>query len=152
MAIFDRKTAQVLATILAFATGLWLLWGLRDLAFLLVLAIFFAYTVEPLISLIYRHTPSNISRRTSIFVTFSLVLIATLSAGFVLGQLVTTQASELILQLPSLGEDPTRSIAFPLPSQLEPFRDELTHYGLDFARTAASGFLSSLGSTTFAIC
>jgi predicted PurR-regulated permease PerM len=149
MAIFDRKTAQVLATILAFAAGLWLLWGLRDLAFLLIIAIFFAYTVEPLISLIYRHTPSNISRRTSIFVTFLFVLIATVAAGFVLGQMVTSQAAELIQQLPSLDEDPSHSTSIPLPSQLEPFRDEITHQGLDFARSVASGFLGSLGSAGF---
>ncbi len=149
MAIFDRKTAKVLATILAFAAALWLLYGLRDLFFLLVLAIFFAYTVEPLISLIYRHTPSNISRRTSIFVTFLFVLFGAVFAGFVLGQMVTTQAADLIQQLPSLDQDPSHAISFPLPSQLEPFRDELTHYSLDFARSVASGFLASLGSAGF---
>lgn len=149
MAIFDRKTAQVLATILAFVFGLWLLYGLRELFFLLILAIFFAYTVEPLINLIYRWTPSSISRRTSIFATFLCVIIITIITGLVLGQMITTQASELIQQLPSISEDPSHATSMPLPSQLEPFREELTHYGLDFARNVASGFLGNLSSAGF---
>lgn len=149
MAIFDRKTAQILATILAFAAALWTIWSLRELFFLFILAIFFAYMVEPLISAIYRFTPSQISRRTSIFATFIVVFIAFVLSSVFLGQLVATQAAELMKQLPSLDEDPTRSLTIPLPAQLEPFREDVSHYGIDLARSAAAGLLSSLGSAGF---
>jgi len=149
MAIFDRKTAQVLATILAIAASLWILWSLRELFFLLLLAIFFAYTVEPIIAAVYRHTPSSISRRTSIFVTFVVVFLAFISASIYIGQMVVAQAGELVKQLPSLDQDPSRASTFPLPAQLEPFRDEVLHYGLEFARGAASALLASIGSVGF---
>jgi predicted PurR-regulated permease PerM len=151
MNLFDRKTAQVLATILAFAAGLWVLWGLRELFFLFLLAIFFAYTVEPLIAAIYRHTPRQVSRRSSIFATFLVVFLASALTVVFIGQLVVDQAGELIKQLPSLDQDPTTAVSFPLPAQLEPFRNELLNYGLAFARSTANAFVSSLSSTGFLI-
>lgn len=149
MAIFDRKTAQVLATILAFAAALWLLYGLRELFFLFLLAVFFAYTVEPLIAFINRNTPPYISRRKAIYFTFIVVFLACTTAGLFFGQLVTTQAADLMQQLPSLDEDPSRATSLPLPSQLEPFREELTLHGLALARTAASNLIESLGQAAF---
>ncbi len=149
MTLFDRRTAQVLATILLFAASLWLLWGLRELFFLLIVALFFAYTVEPLISAIYRHTPSFVSRRSAIFATFLIVFLSTAITGTIVGQLVVTQASQLIQQLPSLNEDPSRALQVPLPNQLEPFREEIMRVGSELARDLANGFLANISSAGF---
>jgi len=146
MTLFDRKTAQVVATLLAFAAGLWLLWGLRELFFLLVLAMLAAYTVEPIIRYLQRLSPRHISRRTAIVGTCISGFLLVGFAAVVLGEMVSRQAAELIGKLPSLSEDPSRSVALPLPSQLEPFRDELMRYGVEFVHSAASGLVGGLGS------
>ena len=151
MSLFDRKTAQVLTTILAFAVGLNLLYSLRVLFFLFVLGMLLAYAIEPMIQSLQRTNPRRINRPRAIGVVFVVVLIGTGLAAVVLGQMVSMQAAELISQLPDRSQDPTTAVAVPLPSQLEPYRDEVMRYGSDFARTLASSAIGSLGSAGLAL-
>lgn len=151
MSLFDRKAAQVLTTILAFAAGLYLLWSLRFLFFMMVLGMLFAYAIEPMIKSLQRMNPKRITRARSIAIVFVVVLLATGVSALVVGQMVSTQAAELISRLPSNSQDPSRFVAVPLPSQLEPYRDEVMRYGSEIARTLASGALGSLGSVGLAI-
>lgn len=151
MSLFDRKTAQVLTTILAFAVGLYLLWSLRVLFFLLVLGMLLAYAIEPMIQSLQRMNPRRITRPRAIGVVFVVVLLGTGLAAVVLGQMVSMQAAELISQLPDRSQDPTTAVTVPLPSQLEPYRDEVMRYGSDFARTLANSALGSLGSAGLAL-
>lgn len=151
MSLFDRKTAQVLTTILAFAAGLYLLWSLRVLFFMMVLGMLLAYAIEPMIQSLQRMDPRRITRARSIGIVFVFVLLSTGVAAVVIGQMVSIQAAELISRLPSPAQDPSSSVAVPLPSQLEPYRDEVMRYGSDFARTLANSALGSLGSAGLAI-
>jgi predicted PurR-regulated permease PerM len=149
MAIFDAKTARVLATILAFAASLYVLWGLRELFFLFLISIFFAYTVEPIINIINRNTPPFISRRKAIFVTYIAIFIGIVFGITILSQLIAGQAADLIKQLPSLDEDPSTALRFPLPARLEPFREQIMQHGIEFARSTANNFISNIGSVGF---
>lgn len=146
MTIFDRKTAQVLATVLAFAGALALLWLLKELLFLLLAALLFAYTVEPLIAWLQRLAPRAISRRVAITVTYLLVTVLSLIALAWLGQMVTQQAAALINRLPESTRGSDAGNEFPLPPVLEPFRDEVMKVGLELAQAGLRGFVSGLGS------
>ncbi len=151
MSLFDRKTAQVLTTILAFAASLYLLWSLRVLFFLMVLGMLLAYAIEPMIQSLQRLDPRRITRARSIAIVFSVVLLGTGLAAVVLGQMVSIQAAELISQLPDRSQDPTTAVTVPLPMQLEPYRDEVMRYGSDFARTLANSAIGSLVSAGLAL-
>src|SRR4029453_8181546 len=51
---FARATAQVAVVLIGMALGLWALYRLRGVLLLLVLAVFFAYLVGPLVRLLRR--------------------------------------------------------------------------------------------------
>ncbi len=47
--LFDRRTLAVLSTALLFAAVLWLVWAARRMVLVFVLAVFFAYLLEPIV-------------------------------------------------------------------------------------------------------
>lgn len=151
MSFFDRKTAQVLFTTLLFLGGLALLWGLRELLFLLVAALLFAYTVEPLVRWLQILAPRAISRKTAITVTYLLVTVISLMALAWLAQMVTTQAAALIGKLPDAARSSDHGNELPLPAILEPFRDDVTKFGLEIAQMGLRGLMSGLGSAGLAL-
>ncbi len=146
MTFLDPKTARVVTTLLAFALGLTLLWTLRQLLFLLILGLFLAYTIEPLIGYIRRIAPRAISRNIAI-TTVYLCVLALAGAGFAwLGREITAQATSLAARLPDLTKDPARLAEVALPAPLEPFRDDVLKYGVELAQTALGNVLHGLGS------
>lgn len=151
MTFFDRQTWRVLSTALLFAVSAWLLFSLRELFFLLVLGLFLAYTIEPLIAYLQRLAPKSISRNSAIVVIYILVLLVVGSALAWLGRAVTSQAAVLIAKFPEIAKDPGAAMRLPLPPQLEPFRDDILKFGLDFAQRAVAGILGSLGSAGLAL-
>ncbi|MFN7541263.1 MAG: AI-2E family transporter [Acidobacteriota bacterium] len=151
MTFLDRHTARVLATILVFVFTLWILWGLREFFFLLIVALFFACTVEPILAAIYRHTPSFISRRIATLITFPLVFLSSGLILTILGQIVVNQASQLIQQLPSLNSDPSRSPLLPLPGYLEPCREEIMRLGFQIAHDFSNLFIANISSAGFLV-
>lgn len=151
MTLFDKQTVRVLSTALLFAIVMWLLWSLRELLFLMVLALFLAYTIEPLIRYLQGLAPKSISRNWAIVVIYLVVLLVSGSALAWLGRAVTAQAAVLIAKLPEIANSPGAAMRIPLPSQLEPFRDDILKFGLDFAQKAVSAILGNLGSAGMAL-
>ena len=146
MSFLDAKTARVAATLLAFALGLGLLWSLRQLLFLLILGLFLAYTIEPLIGYIRRIAPQAISRNFAITVVY-LTVLGLAGAGLAwLGKEITAQATSLTERLPELTKDPAQLADITLPAPLEPFRDDVLKFGVEIAQTALTRVLHGLGS------
>lgn len=146
MSFLDQKTARVATTLLAFAGALGLLWTLRQLLFLLILGLFLAYTIDPLIGYIRRIAPRTISRNLAITVVYLLVL-GTVGAGVAwLGNEISQQAASLVNRLPELSKNPEPLSHLALPAALEPFRDDVLKYGAELAQTALSRMLHGLGS------
>ncbi len=151
MTFLDAKTARVCCTILAFALALWMSWTLRELVFLLLLGLFLAYTIEPLIGYLRRIAPRSISRNLAIVVVFVAVLALVSVAAAWLGRRVAEQAVALMAKLPDLSREPTRFSGFPLPEALEPFRDDVLKFGMDLVQQVAGSLLSGLGGATLFI-
>lgn len=146
MSFLDSKTARVAATLLAFALGLGLLWTLRQLLFLLILGLFLAYTIEPLIGYIRRIAPRAISRNLAITAVY-LTVLALAGAGIAwLGKEISSQAVSLAARLPEIAKDPAKFTGIALPAALEPFRDDVLAYGVEFVQTALTRMLHGLGS------
>lgn len=146
MTFLDRQTLRVLSTALLFAVAVWLLYSLRELFFLLLLGLFLAYSIEPLVLYLRRLAPRSISRNTAIIVIYSLVLLVVGTALTWLARSVSLQAGVLIETIPELANSPSTATRIPLPLQLEPFRDDILKFATSFAAKAMSSIMDRLAS------
>ena len=104
MPIFDKTTARVLATILLFTAVGALVWGARRTLVAFLFAIFFAYMLDPVVSLVARTRLGNGRRGRSILIVY-VVMIGLLALLFtLLGQKLITEARSLSEKLPQLLE------------------------------------------------
>src|SRR5690242_13989064 len=103
MELVDRRTASALATILLFIAAGAFLYGARHILIVFLLAIFFAYLLEPLVSRfeLWRRV-SRGSRGLAILEVY-VIFCAAIAAVFVLvGPHIVSQAKNLTGALPSL--------------------------------------------------
>jgi predicted PurR-regulated permease PerM len=146
-----QKTAEVFLTLLVCAAAAWAAYSLRQLLFLLVLALFVAYTLEPLIRYTQRIAPKAISRNVAITAVYlAVLLVGGISIAW-LGNLVTAQALALAAKLPEAATNPAKFSEIALPEQLEPFRDDVLKFGIGLAETAARGILGGIGNAGLAL-
>lgn len=102
MPIFDKRTAQVLATIILFIAVGALAWGARRALTAFLFAVFFAYLLDPLVNLIGRTRLGRGSRGRSILIVY-LLLVCVLSAVFAIaGPKLVHEGHSLATQLPNL--------------------------------------------------
>jgi predicted PurR-regulated permease PerM len=90
-----RTTLQVLLVVLAFGVALWAIYSLRSVLLLIVLAVFFAYMVAPLVAFCRR--PMVMRGR-----KFALPLPAAIGLVYVL--ILGSLAAALVLLLPTVGD------------------------------------------------
>ena len=146
MTFLDRQTLRVLSTVLLFAVAVWLLYSLRELFFLLLLGLFLAYTIEPLVLYLRRLAPRSISRNTAIIVIYSLVLMVVGTALAWLAQSVSLQAGVLMDTFPEIANSPATATRIQLPMQLEPFRDDILKFAHSFAEKAMAAIMARMAS------
>ncbi len=91
-----RATLQVILVLLGAAVGLWALYRLRGVLFLLVLAVLFAYLVAPLVRMLSR--PISVAGR-------RFVLSLPLAIGVVYVAIFGSLALAVVLLLPALNRE-----------------------------------------------
>jgi predicted PurR-regulated permease PerM len=103
MNIFDRRTASVLSTIIIFLVVGAFLYGARKILIVFLFAIFFAYLLYPLVSLVQERSPlSRGSRDRAILQVYAVLLICLAALVFGLGPYITSEARRLVAVLPNL--------------------------------------------------
>ncbi len=100
-----RTTLQILMLALAVIGTLWLLYRLQGVLLLLVLAVFFAYVIAPLVGLLRRPIMLNgrsrsLPRPVAIGVVYVLIFGSLALAGWLLLPVVSAQFSELAQEAP----------------------------------------------------
>lgn len=107
MNIFDKTTARVLATVLLFAAVGAFAWGARRTLIAFLFAIFFAYVLDPVVSLVERTRLGHRSRGRSILIVY-IVLVGSLAILFTfVGPKLVTEGRTLADKLPQLLEGVT---------------------------------------------
>lgn len=104
MPIFDKTTARVLATILLFLAAGAFVWGARRTLIIFLFAIFFAYMLDPLVSLVARTRVGSGNRGRSILIVYLVllgILVVVLSFA---GPKLVAEARSLGDRLPQLLE------------------------------------------------
>jgi predicted PurR-regulated permease PerM len=99
----DRTTLRVITTALLVALGLALLWAARRVFIVFLLAIFFAYLLEPVVSWFARRFRGH--RNLAIVATYAVFLIALSVFGATLGPKIVSEAERLAQSLPSMIEN-----------------------------------------------
>jgi predicted PurR-regulated permease PerM len=102
--IFDKTTARVLATVLLFAAIGAFVWGARHTLIAFLFAIFFAYMLDPVVSLVERTKLGHKSRGRSILLVY-IVLVGSLAILFTfVGPKLVSEGRALAGKLPQLLE------------------------------------------------
>lgn len=158
----DSKTARILWTGCVMAAGLALLWLLRDVWFLLVVALLFSYLLSPVVTLIEKWIPASWSRLGKdlpLLLVYLLLLGAVAAVVGWIGSRVVEQAAGLGEKLPELVRNREAILSWPLPAWLEPMRASVLEWAQGFleggfkellplVRDVSGKLLSGLGSLT----
>ena len=150
--IFHKTTARVLATILLFLAAGAFVWGARRTLVVFLFAIFFAYMLQPLVSLVARTRFGSGHRGRSILIVY-LALLGTLAVVLSFaGPKLVAEARSLAEKLPQLLEGLTsgqiihsigarRGWSWNSQVRLERFLEShsaiVLHWGQDIGRRAA---------------
>lgn len=155
----DLKVARATWTVFFVAALVGLVWLLREVLFLLTVALFFSYMVHPAVGLVDRWVTGRRgwAKEVPLMLVYLLLLGGIVSAvSWVVGQALA-QASGLAEKIPELVKNQSVLASFPLPSWLEPARASVIDWGkhlleggfeqfLPFLKAVSGQLLSGLGS------
>jgi predicted PurR-regulated permease PerM len=151
---WDSRAAKVAWTVGLVALAFYAAYVIRKTLLIFVLALFLAYMIAPLVSMIERYRWRRIPRGASVLAAISLV-VAVLGLGVALvAPLISEEAQKLADQLPKLTEKTTLVEKIPLPGWLEQFRGRLGAFvqeNIKAAATAAIPLAKDVGSRIFVV-
>jgi predicted PurR-regulated permease PerM len=158
----EPRILRALWTILLFVLIMSGLYALRELLLMLVLSLFVAYLLAPLLDFTDRWLSRYIPRETSLAILYIAGLTAVSFAAAGIAAAAGEEAVNLARRLPQLMEHPELLLQFPLPGWLEQRRPEVLEFirsqlqgsvkeALPLLQTAGSSLLSGLGSAGIAI-
>jgi predicted PurR-regulated permease PerM len=99
----ESYPARVTWTVTVVALSLYLCYLVRTTLFIFVLAVLFAYLLEPLVNLLDRALPTR-SRTPALALAYVLFVAAVVTAGFEIGSTAVDQAKQLATDLPAKVE------------------------------------------------
>lgn len=148
----EAHAARVTWTALVVALALYAAYLIRETLFVFVLAVFVAYMIAPLVSLIDRHKGRRMPRTASVAAAFVVVLAVVGAAVALVAPVASDEAAKLAEQLPKITEGGNVAQWIPLPSWLEPYRNRMDSYvqeNLKGATEAAAPMMKEVGAKAF---
>lgn len=142
----DARVAKITWTVI-FVSGLAvLLWLLREVWFLLAVALFFSYMIAPVVNWVEDQLPSSMMpAKTQALLLVYVALVAGMVAAisWVAGNALA-QASRLAERIPELVQKQDTLLTFPLPSWLEPTRQSVVSWATHVVAGGFEQFLPAL--------
>ncbi|MDQ6626842.1 MAG: AI-2E family transporter [Pseudomonadota bacterium] len=159
---FDRRAAKVAWTVALIGLGLLTLYAVRNTIFVLVLALFFAYMVYPLVVRITALAPRRLSRPIATGLVFCMLLLAVAVMVGLVGPPIAEQASALSQEIPKLANGAKILDNVPLPDWLASYRGRLiqfvndnlqsgTAYAMPIAKRIGAGALAVAGNLIYVV-
>ena len=150
----DEKALRVTWTIFLFTLLLVVVYAIRETLLVFAGAIFFAYILSPIVTLIERFLPKR--RALALGLVYVVLLGAIVGLGFVLIPRLASEATSLFNRLPALVRSGGWA-TLPLPSWADPVRGQimaavgnwasgLKNDAVPFIQEAGSQILSGVGS------
>jgi predicted PurR-regulated permease PerM len=160
---WDPRAARIAWTVGLVALGCFAVFAARKAVLIFVVAVFFAYMMEPLVRLLERHKWRRVSHTVAVVSAFALVVTAIGLAATLLTPAIADEAQRLLEQLPAkLAEKSSLADKIPLPAWLEPLRNRLdtliqdnirgaTVAAIPFAKSAGTQFVRFFGNLIFIV-
>ncbi len=124
----ERDVARAAWTVICIALLLYGVYLVRETLFILILAVFLAYAVYPVIQLAERDRPRRLPRSVVIGLVFVLIVTVVAVCLIMLGSQVGEQAARLGEQIPQLRNNADLLNRIPLPDWLQPYRPRLNQW------------------------
>lgn len=145
----DLPAARAAWTVLLIAGSLALVWLLRDLLFLLTVALFFSYMLSPVVALVERSIPrswqsGSFAKEMPLVVVYLAMLGIITSVTIWIGANAAAQASRLSARLPEILQNRETLMQLPLPEWAEPARAAAIEWARDFLAGGFEKFLPYL--------
>ena len=121
----DPKAARAAWTVFLLALLVAAAYAIRETLGVFVIAVLFAYLLLPLVGFVERVTPRQVSPRFALAIVYLALIGILVSLGLTLGSRLAQEANSLATRLPALVSNPEWMQRIPLPSWLEPARDEI---------------------------
>lgn len=121
----DLRAAKAAWTVFLLALLLVALYYIRDVLFVFIVAILFAYMLQPIVNLVHRFLPWPRSRTYSLAIVYVLLTGAVILAGTLIGARVVEQANNLANRLPELQAGLMKRLQEPGPAWVQPIQQYL---------------------------
>jgi predicted PurR-regulated permease PerM len=121
----DYRAARAAWTVFLVALLIATAYAIRATLVVLATALLFAYLLLPLVDLLRRHTPPQISPTLALALVYVMFIGALVGLGITIGSRIATEAAALADRLPDLVRNRAWIDQIPLPRWLEPGRDQI---------------------------
>lgn len=124
----DLRAARGAWTVFLLALVIATTYAIRQTVVVLACALLFAYLLMPVLALVERYSPRQVSPTIALAIVYLGLLGALIGAGFAIGGRIADEAAMLSDRLPSLLKNREWIDRLPLPSWLEPARQRIVAY------------------------
>jgi len=121
----DSRAARAAWTVFLVALSLAVLYLLRRVLLVFVLAILFAYLLSPLVKVVDRFLPRRASRNWGLAAVYVVLIGVLILLGVTVGTQVSQEASRLVQGFPDLVKQVEQRLEAPGPAWTEPVRRQL---------------------------
>src|ERR1700680_60943 len=118
----DPRAARAAWTVFLLALLIAAAYAVRETLVVFMAALLFAYMLMPLVGLVERFTPKQVSPRIALAIVYLLLVGVIVSLAITLGSQLVAEANSLAEKLPSLMSNRSWIDRIPLPALLEPVR------------------------------
>ena len=146
----DPRAARIAWTVAVVAILLYVVFVIRKTLFVFALALFLGYMIGPLVNLLDRYRPRRLPQGASVVAAFTLVIGIVVTGIALLGPVISTEAANLMEQLPKLAQRADAANPLPLPRALESIRaplEAVLRQSLAGATGSAIPFVRRVGET-----
>jgi predicted PurR-regulated permease PerM len=121
----DPRAARAAWTVFLLALVVAAAYTIRETLVVFMIALLFAYLLMPLVSLVARFTPRQVSFRFALAIVYLLLVGAIVALALTIGSRLVEEANNLAARLPDLLKNRQWIEQLPLPTWLEPIRARL---------------------------
>lgn len=121
----DPRAARAAWTVLLLALLVSIAYVIREVLVVFMVALLFAYLLMPLVGLVERITPKQVSPRLALVIVYVILVGITIALIITLGSRLVEEANSLAAKLPSLIANQAWIYRIPVPKWLDPIRDRL---------------------------
>jgi len=141
----DPRAGRAAWTVFLLALLVAAAYAIRETLAVFMAALLFAYLLIPLVGLVERFTPKQVSPRIALAIVYLLLVGAIVALSITLGSQLVAEANSLAERLPSLMSNRSWIDRIPLPGVLEPVRARIVETVQAQLENGGKGILPYVG-------